>query len=97
MSLAPQSTLAAAGRPQPRLRRPSVNITPLERAGRIAIGIAAIVAGAMLLASAGTAVAVALEALLVAAGLDLAVTGAFGHCPLYRSLGYVPHSLRRLG
>ena len=35
-----------------------------------------------------------LEALLVAAGLDLAVTGALGHCPLYARLGYLPKSLR---
>ncbi len=31
----------------------------------------------------------------VAAGLDLAVTGALGHCPLYVKLGYLPKSLRR--
>jgi hypothetical protein len=35
-----------------------------------------------------------LEALLVAAGLDLAVTGVLGHCPPYRKLGYLPRSLR---
>ena len=39
--------------------------------------------------------AVVLEALLVAAGLDLAVTGALGHCPLYAKLGYLPRPLRR--
>ena len=39
--------------------------------------------------------AVVLEALLVAAGLDLAVTGALGHCPLYAKLGYLPKSLQR--
>jgi hypothetical protein len=38
---------------------------------------------------------VPLEALLVAAGLDLMVTGATGFCPLYHRLGYVPRSLRR--
>jgi hypothetical protein len=38
---------------------------------------------------------VVLEVLLVVAGLDLMVTGALGHCPLYRKLGYVPPSLRR--
>jgi Protein of unknown function (DUF2892) len=95
MSLAPHTSLATAGRHSPRLHRPSVNITPLERGGRILIGIAAIVVGAVLLASAASAVGAALEALLIAAGLDLAVTGALGHCPLYRSLGYVPRSLRR--
>jgi hypothetical protein len=43
-----------------------------------------------MLAGAGSA----LEALLAAAGLDLAVTGALGHCPLYARLGYLPRSLR---
>jgi hypothetical protein len=71
-----------------------VNITPAERAGRIAVGLAAIVAGIVLLAGAGSALTVVLEALLVAAGLDLAVTGAVGHCPLYAKLGYLPKSLR---
>jgi hypothetical protein len=31
-----------------------------------------------------------LEALLVAAGLDLAITGTLGRCPLYQKLGYLP-------
>jgi hypothetical protein len=38
---------------------------------------------------------VVLEALLIAAGLDLVVTGALGHCPLYQRLGHMPRSLRR--
>ena len=77
------------------LRRPAVNITPVERLGRVAIGLLAIVSGALLLAAAGSGLAVVLEVLLVLAGADLAVTGALGHCPLYRKLGYVPPSLRR--
>ena len=75
--------------------RLSVNITPAERAGRIILGLGAVIAGAFLLASAGTVLAVVLEALLVAAGLDLVVTGTLGHCPLYARLGYVPKSLRK--
>jgi len=71
-----------------------VNITPAERAGRVAVGLAAIVAGIVLLTGAGPVLAVVLEALLVTAGLDLAVTGALGHCPLYQKLGYLPKSLR---
>ncbi len=71
----------------------AVNITPVERAGRIAIGLATVVAGVVLLISAGSALAVVLELLLVVAGLDLVVTGALGHCPLYRLLGYMPASL----
>jgi hypothetical protein len=71
-----------------------VTITPAERAGRIAVGLAAVVAGIVLLASASTALAVVLEALLVAAGLDLVVTRALGHYPLYAKLGYLRKSLR---
>lgn len=81
---------AAEGRPAWR----AVNITPAERLGRIIAGLAAIAAAAVLLAGAGSVLAVLLEALLAAAGLDLAVTGALGHCPLYASLGYLPRSLR---
>ena len=74
--------------------RRTVNISRSERAGRIVIGVAAIVAGVVLLASAGTALVVVLELLFVAAGLDMLVTGATGHCPLYQRLGHVPKSLR---
>ena len=79
-----------------RLLHPSVNITPPERASRIALGLLGVVAGVVLLASAGSAhVGIFLEILLVLAGLDLVVTGAIGHCPLYQKLGYSPASLRR--
>lgn len=77
------------------MKRPPVNITPAERAGRILIGLAGVTAGLVLLIPTGGAVAVVLELLLVLAGLDLVVTGALGHCPLYRKLGYAPTSLRR--
>ena len=77
------------------MTRPEINITPLERAGRIAIGGAAAIAGLVLLASAGGALAVVLLVLLVLTGLDLVVTGALGHCPLYHKLGRMPSSLRR--
>jgi hypothetical protein len=75
-------------------QRLEINISPPERAGRIFIGIAAAVAGAVLLSAASSVLAVTLEVVLVAAGLDLAVTGAIGHCPLYAKLGHVPRSLR---
>ena len=75
-------------------RRFPVNITPTERAGRILVGLAGAIAGLVLLASASSALAAVLEVLLVAAGLDLLVTGAIGHCPLYQKLGHVPRSLR---
>jgi Protein of unknown function (DUF2892) len=73
----------------------SINITPAERFGRIFLGGLGAVAGAVLLASAASAFGVVLEVLLVAAGVDLVVTGALGHCPLYAKLGHVPASLRR--
>jgi len=75
-------------------RRLTVNITPAERAGRILIGAAAAITAVVLLASAGSILAVVLEVLLLAAGVDLVVTGALGHCPLYKKLGHVPRSLR---
>ena len=74
-------------------RRLSINITPPERAGRILMGAAAIIAAVVLLTSAGSVFAVVLEVLLAVAGLDLIVTGALGHCPLYQKLGYVPRSI----
>jgi len=77
------------------MKRPEINITPSERAGRIVLGGAAAIVGLVLLASAAGTLAVVLEALLVLAGLDLVVTGALGHCPLYHKLGHVPSSLRR--
>ena len=72
----------------------TVNITTRERVGRIVLGVAAIVAGVVLLFSAGSLTVVVLEVLLIATGLDLVITGALGHCPLYAKLGYTPKSLR---
>ena len=63
--------------------------------GRLLVGLVGVIGGLVLLASASGPLLVALEVLLVLAGLDLMVTGALGHCPLYRRLGYVPPSLRR--
>ncbi len=77
------------------MKRPAVNITLAERLGRVLVGLVGVVGGVVLLASASGPLLVALEVLLVLAGLDLIVTGALGHCPLYRRLGYVPPSLRR--
>lgn len=76
------------------MHRPVVNISTSERAGRMAIGLLAVVAGVLLLLAADSPLALILELLLVAAGLDLLFTGALGHCPLYAKLGHVPPSLR---
>lgn len=72
----------------------TVNITPIERVARVLVGASAVILGALLLGSASAVTAVVLELLLVAAGLDLLVTGATGHCPLYAKLGHVPASLK---
>ena len=77
------------------MKRPSINITPIERAGRMLMGALAVTGGLVLLAPVGGTLSAVLELLLVVAGLDLLITGALGHCPLYRRLGYVPPSLRR--
>jgi hypothetical protein len=76
------------------MRRLPINITPTERLARVAVGLAGAIIGVWLLTTASGLALVILEVLLVVAGLDLVVTGALGHCPLYRRLGYVPRSLR---
>lgn len=76
------------------MRRPPINITPAERLARVAVGLAGTIIGAWLLASASGVGLIILEVMLVLAGLDLVVTGALGHCPLYQRLGHVPPSLR---
>lgn len=73
----------------------AVNITPLERWGRVVVGAVGVVAGAVLLAGAAGLAVTALKVLLILAGLDLIVTGALGRCPLYSRLGFIPKSLRR--
>lgn len=73
-----------------------VNITPAERVARMMLGGLGVLAGAVLLASASGVLAVVLELILVLAGLDLVVTGALGHCPLYARLGHVPASLKEV-
>lgn len=72
----------------------TVNISTTERAGRVVMGLVAIVAGVVLLTTAGSIAGLVLRVLLVAAGLDLLVTGATGHCPLYQKLGHLPKHLR---
>jgi hypothetical protein len=76
------------------MKRPVVNITPTERVGRVLMGLLGVIGGAVLIAASSGALAVTLEVLLVLAGLDLIVTGALGHCPLYHKLGHTPRSLR---
>lgn len=72
----------------------TVNITPAERVVRILLGLLGAVGGAFLLAGGGSPAIVVLEVLLILTGLDLVVTGATGHCPLYKKLGHLPVSLQ---
>ena len=76
------------------MRRPTVNITPAERAARVLLGSGTALVGLLLLDGRPGTVGFLLEALLVLAGLDLLVTGALGFCPLYKKLGHVPSALR---
>lgn len=68
-------------------KRFEVNITPLERMGRVFIGIVGVVSGISLLLSTSGILATVLTGLLILAGLDMIVTGATGFCPLYKKLG----------
>ena len=77
------------------MRRPPINITPIERIGRVLIGAVGAIGGILLVASGAAGLGAVLSVLLALAGLDLVVTGALGHCPLYHRLGHVPRSLRR--
>jgi uncharacterized membrane protein HdeD (DUF308 family) len=76
------------------MQRPSNNITPSERGGRVLIGLVGAIGGLILLSSANGAGVIVLVVLLVLAGLDMIVTGALGHCPLYARLGHIPKSMR---
>lgn len=73
----------------------NVNITPAERIARVVVGLVGAVGGVFLLATAPSALVATAEVLLILAGVDLLVTGATGHCPLYQRLGHLPRSLRR--
>jgi uncharacterized membrane protein len=59
------------------------------------LGLTGAVGGILLLAGLPSFPTAPLEVLLVLAGLDLVVTGATGHCPLYQKLGHLPRSLRQ--
>ena len=59
------------------------------------MGLVGVVVGIVVLTGAPGAVVAVLAALLGVAGLDLLVTGALGHCPLYARLGHVPASAGR--
>ena len=72
----------------------SGNVTPAERIARIVIGVVGTVGGLVVIAGGASLWSGVLAVLLIAAGLDLVVTGSTGHCPLYQRLGHVPASLK---
>jgi hypothetical protein len=65
-----------------------VNIDPAERVVRLTVGVGAATIGILLLTATGSVLATVLAGLLVLAGLQLVITGALGHCPIYAKLGY---------
>lgn len=76
------------------MRSRKINITPAERAARVAVGLILLGLALFVLAQGVGVVTIVGAVLLGATGLDLGVTGAIGYCPLYAKLGYVPRSLR---
>lgn len=64
----------------------AVNLVATERVARILLGLVAVAAGIVLLSRAGSTAAVVVESALIMMGVDLVVTGAIGHCPLYAEL-----------
>ncbi len=77
------------------MKWPEVNISTPERWVRVIIGVAALALSIVLFADSNGPVQFILSGLLGLSGLDLAVTGALGHCPLYRWLGHVPERTER--
>ena len=69
-------------------KRWRINITPAERVARVVVGALGTVTGIVLLAGASSTWAVVLELLLLAAGLDLIVTGALGDLAILRLFRY---------
>ena len=73
----------------------SINITFAERIGRVFVGMAGAAAGAALLVSATSVLAIVFEVLITASGIELIVTGVLRHFPLHSKIAHVPASLRR--
>jgi hypothetical protein len=61
----------------------SVNLKLTERVGRVVVGAAGTVGAVVWLALVPSLLVAVGAVLLIAAGMDLVVTGARGYCPLY--------------
>ncbi len=76
------------GRGNERIMR-TKNIGNIERAARIVGGLLLAVLGlTLLIATGGPPWLFAIDAVLIALGLDFAVTGVTGHCLIYQWLGW---------
>ena len=65
------------------------NVGTVERVARVVGGLLLVALGLSLLVRAGGPLwIIAVDAGLIALGLDFVVTGVTGHCPLYRWLGW---------
>ena len=71
----------------------SQNIGNAERLGRVIVGTGLMLLGIVVFAGSPAFWGFVGAVLAVAIGLDLAITGARGYCPLYARLGHVPRSL----
>ena len=69
------------------------NIGMAERVGRVVLGDALVFLGIAVLSGGPAFWGLVGAVLVVAAGIDLVITGARGYCPLYARLGHVPKSL----
>ncbi len=76
------------------MKWPEVNISTPDRWARVIVGAAAIALAVALVVDGAGSLQSILAVVLGLCGLDLVVTGAMGHCPLYRRLHHVPRSLR---
>lgn len=72
------------------------NIGNAERVGRVIVGAGLVILGIVVFAGSPAFWGFVGAVLAAAIGLDLAVTGARGYCPLYARLGHVPRSLTGL-
>lgn len=77
------------------IRKPSVSMIPAERIARVTSGLVAVLAAVTLFQDASSPAAVVLKGLVALAGLDLVITGALGHGPLYNTAGPVATSPER--
>jgi hypothetical protein len=65
------------------IKQSTVNLTLTERLARVIVGAAAVFGAVLWLALVPSVLVAVGAVVLAAAGIDLVITGARGHCPLY--------------